>query len=89
MFFQRVAKCPVSNISTLSPGERVLTSPASQAPVPDEAKITTGFCRLEDPLAAREHLQGQGLELRPPVIDGGFGQGPEHLLGDIRRPRDL
>src|SRR5689334_3842969 len=36
MFFQSVAKCPVSYISTRSPGESVLTSAASHAPVPDE-----------------------------------------------------
>jgi len=29
------AKCPVSNITTLSPGDSVLTSAASQAPVPE------------------------------------------------------
>ncbi|MGY3457587.1 hypothetical protein ACVWW5_003037 [Bradyrhizobium sp. LM3.4] len=38
----RVAKWPVSTISTLSPGDSVLTIAASQAPVPDEGKITTG-----------------------------------------------
>ncbi len=32
-----VAKWPVSNISTRSPGESVLTSAASHAPVPDAA----------------------------------------------------
>ena len=36
------AKCPVSAISTASPGDRVLTRAASQAPVPDEGKMTTG-----------------------------------------------
>src|SRR6185437_14405009 len=36
------AKCPVSAISTVSPGDRVLTRAASQAPVPDEGKMTTG-----------------------------------------------
>ena len=30
------AKCPVSTIRTLSPGERTLTIAASQAPVPDD-----------------------------------------------------
>ena len=33
--FQRVAKCPVSNIRTRSPGDSTLTRAASQAPVPD------------------------------------------------------
>src|SRR5690242_13393129 len=36
------AKCPVSAISTVSPGDKVLTRAASQAPVPDEGKMTTG-----------------------------------------------
>ena len=36
MLFHSVAKWPVSYISTLSPGESVLSSAASQAPVPDE-----------------------------------------------------
>ena len=35
IFCHSVAKWPVSNISTLSPGESVLTSAASHAPVPD------------------------------------------------------
>ena len=35
MAHQRLAKCPVSTISTRSPGESVLTSAASQAPVPE------------------------------------------------------
>ena len=34
IFFQRVANCPVSTIRTRSPGESVLTSAPSQAPVP-------------------------------------------------------
>ena len=36
-----VEKCPVSLISTVSPGESVFTSAASQAPVPDDGKIRT------------------------------------------------
>ena len=35
MVFHSVANWPVSNISTLSPGDSVLTSAASQAPVPE------------------------------------------------------
>ena len=34
IFFQIVANCPVSTISTRSPGDSVLTSAPSQAPVP-------------------------------------------------------
>ena len=36
MVFHSVAKCPVSYISTLSPGDSVLSSAASHAPVPEE-----------------------------------------------------
>ena len=36
IFFHKVAKWPVSAISTVSPGERELTIAASQAPVPEE-----------------------------------------------------
>ena len=35
MFFQSVAKWPVSTIRTVSPGESTLTRAASQAPVPE------------------------------------------------------
>ena len=41
MFDQSVEKCPVSFISTASPGESVFTSAASQAPVPEDGKIST------------------------------------------------
>ena len=41
MLCHSVANWPVSTISTLSPGERVLTSAASHAPVPEAGKITT------------------------------------------------
>ena len=37
-----VAKWPVSTISTLSPGDSVLTIAASQAPVPEDGKMMTG-----------------------------------------------
>src|SRR5258708_39373742 len=37
-----VAKCPVSTIKTLSPGDSVLTIAASQAPVPEDGKMITG-----------------------------------------------
>ena len=36
-----VEKCPVSHISTVSPGESVFTSAASHAPVPEDGKIST------------------------------------------------
>src|SRR6476661_8555958 len=42
MSFHSVAKWPVSNIRTLSPGDSVLTSDASQAPVPEPGYTMTG-----------------------------------------------
>ena len=42
MLYHSVAKWPVSTISTLSPGDSVLTIAASHAPVPEDGKITTG-----------------------------------------------
>ena len=42
MLHHRVANWPVSNISTASPGDRVLTSAASHAPVPEAGNRTTG-----------------------------------------------
>ena len=42
MLCHSVAKWPVSTISTLSPGDSVLTIAASQAPVPEDGKIMTG-----------------------------------------------
>src|SRR5512134_2316728 len=47
MLSHRVAKWPVSNINTRSPGESVLTSAASHAPVPEAGKITTGLLVLK------------------------------------------
>ena len=47
MFFHKVANWPVSTISTRSPGERALTRAASQAPVPEEGKMMTGWTVLK------------------------------------------
>ena len=50
MFFHSVAKWPVSNIRTLSPGDSVLTSAASHAPVPDAGNTKTLLFVLKIPL---------------------------------------
>ena len=42
IFDQSVAKCPVSNASTRSPGLTVLTRAASHPPVPELGKMITG-----------------------------------------------
>ena len=51
-----VAKWPVSNMSTRSPGESVFTSAASHAPVPDDGKTTTGALVRGAPLLG-EHTR--------------------------------
>ena len=53
IFCHSVAKWPVSNISTLSPGESVLTSAASHAPVPEAGIDHHRLLRLEDAASAR------------------------------------
>lgn len=40
--YQRVEKCPVSNIKILSPALNVFTIAASHAPVPEAGNIITG-----------------------------------------------
>ena len=89
MVFHSVAKCPVSYISTLSPGESVLSSAASHAPVPDAGIDDDGLRGLEDGLDAGEHAQAQLLELGPPVIDHRHVHGPQDAVRHRRRPRDL
>ena len=49
---QSVANWPVSNISTRSPGDSMLTSAASHAPVPDDGKMTTSSFVLKMPFSA-------------------------------------
>ncbi len=83
------ANCPVSNISTLSPGESVLTSEASQAPVPDEGKIYDRSGALKDGFAPLENLFAQSGELGTAMIDGGALNRPQHPIGNIGRPRYL
>ena len=46
---QRCANQPVSHISTRSPGDSVLASAASQAPVPEAGKMMTGWLVLKTP----------------------------------------
>src|ERR1035438_6177160 len=51
---QRGEKCPVSKSNTRSPGESVLTIAASQAPVPEAGKISTGLV-VRKTLRSEEH----------------------------------
>jgi hypothetical protein len=60
----KVAKCPVSTISTRSPGESVLTIAASQAPVPDEGIDHDRARGLEDPLQPLQDLATRARRTR-------------------------
>ena len=73
----------------LVPGGEGVDQPRLPGAGPRGGEDHDGTGRLKNRFEAAQHLERQGLELRPPVIDGGFGHGPEHLLGDIRRPRNL
>ena len=85
----RVAKWPVSTISTLSPGDSVLTMAASQAPVPDDGKITTGPEVWKIFWQPSRTVRPSSAELGAAVIDDGHVHGPENAVGDRARPRNL
>ena len=84
-----VAKWPVSTISTLSPGDSVLTIAASQAPVPEDGKMMTGPLGLEDLLAALEHRPAELGEFGAAVVDDRHVHGAQDALGDRARARNL
>ncbi len=87
--FHSTANWPVSTISTRSPGESVLTRAASQAPVPDDGKMMTGLCGLEDRLDAREDALGELLELRAAVVQDLLAHRIQDALGNRSRSRNL
>ena len=87
--FHRTAKWPVSNISTLSPGDKVFTSDASQAPGPRRRVDHRRPFGLEDLLQAFENLPPEPPELRPAVIHGRKADRPQNPVRDVRRSRDL
>ena len=75
-----VAKWPVSTISTLSPGDSVLTIAASQAPVPEDGKHDHRALGLEDLLAAFEHGLAEFGELGAAMVDDRHVHGAEHAI---------
>ena len=84
-----VAKWPVSTISTLSPGDSVLTIAASQAPVPEDGNMITGPLVLEDLLAALEHRLAECGELGAAVVDDRHVHGAEHPVRHRARAGNL
>ena len=61
---QSRANSPISNASTLSPGDSVLTSAASHAPVPDDGKDHDRARRLEDAPSGRRAPRGRARRTR-------------------------
>ena len=90
IFCHSVAKWPVSYISTRSPGDSVLTSAASHAPVP-EAGIDHHFAlrALEHALHPGEDFLADGAELRAAVVHRRKIDRAQHAIGHVGRARDL
>ena len=59
------ANWPVSAISTLSPGDSVLTSAASQPPLPDAGQMMTGPLVWNTGLASRMHSSASSAKSGP------------------------
>ena len=81
--FHNVANWPVSNISTLSPGESVLTMagfPRSGAGGGEDHHLARG---LENRLEILQKLQREPAELGPAVIDGGPRDGAQNTVRNV------
>ena len=86
----RVAKWPVSTISTLSPGDSVLTIAASQAPVPEEGKMMTGPAVWKICLAAvRRSIWPSSANCGAAVVDHRHVHGAEHAIRHRARAWDV
>jgi hypothetical protein len=86
---QSVAKCPVSNISTRSPGDSVddgrLPSTGPRCGIDEDM----AFRHLEDSLHAFEALLAKFRELGPAMVNGGKINRPLDAVGHIRWAGDL
>ena len=83
------ANWPVSAISTLSPGDSVLTIAASQAPVPDDGIDDDRLPGAENALAARQHGMAEFGEFGTAMIQGRHVHGPQHPVGHVGRSWNL
>ena len=83
------ANWPVSAISTLSPGDSVLTIAASQAPVPEAGKIDHRTGGLENRLHARQDSLAQRRKFGSAMIDGRHVDGAQNAIRHIGRTGDL
>ena len=84
-----VANWPVSAISTLSPGDSVLTIAASQAPVPDDGIDDDRLLGAEDALDAGQHLMAELGEFRTAMVHGRHVHRPQHPVGYVGRSWNL
>ena len=83
------AKWPVSNISTVSPGDSVFDErrfPRAGAGRGIDHDRRRG---LEHALEAVEHLAAEPRERRAAVIDGRLRHRAQHAVGHVGRPGDL
>ena len=85
-----VANQPVRHISTASPGDSVLTSAASQAPVPE-----AGIDHHRPARCGRRCLslarisQAEAAEFRAAMVDRRAVDRAQHAVGHVGGPRDL
>ena len=84
-----VAKWPVSTISTLSPGDSVLTIAASQAPVPEEGNTITGPLVWKIFWQPAKTCLAEFGELGAAVVDDRHIHGAEHAVRHRARAGNL
>ena len=83
------ANWPVSAISTLSPGDSVLTIAASQAPDARRGIDDDRLFGAEDALAAGQHGITEFGEFGAAMIQGRHVHGPQHPVGHVGRSWNL
>ena len=83
----RTSRCAPS--ATASPGDSVLTSAASHAPVPEAGKMTTGPLGAEDPPHPGQHRAAEVGEAGAAMVDRRLGDRAQHAVGHVGGPGDL
>ena len=84
-----VAKWPVSNISTLSPGDSVLTIAASQAPVPEDGNTITGPLVWKICWQPSSTCLAEFGEVGAAMVDDRHIHGAQHAIRHRARARNL
>ena len=86
---QSVANCPVSTISTVSPGDKVFTNAASHAPVPEHGVHDDGAGGLEHALETPERLAPEFGKRRTAMIDRRLRDRAQDAIGHVGGAGDL